>query len=170
MNTENIVSKLNDLKLAYIETARQMFTDGTAELFKEHPLLDSFGFTAYSPYFNDGDPCTFSIHCDVDYGMYINGFSNDDSDYADKEGGQGEFESREKDEYIWNRKSRYDYSNGYHNRVKIDGEPEIDSMITAVSEFVNSFPEDIWEEMIGNHVMVRIAPDGIETADYSDHD
>lgn len=168
MNTEHIVTKLNELKESYLDTAKQMFTDGMTQLFEENPLLDSFGFTAYSPYFNDGDECVFHIHCDTDYGMYINGFSNDDKDTD--EGGQGRFESREKDEYIWNRKTRYDYSKGYDNRVKIDGEPVIDSMLENVSNFVNSFPEDVWEELIGNHVMVRISRDGIETTDYDDHD
>jgi hypothetical protein len=169
MKTEHIVTKLNELKQSYLETAKQMFTEGTTELFEAYPLLDSFGFTAYSPYFNDGDACTFNIHCGVDYGMYINGYCNDDKP-TEEEGGQGKFESRDADEYIWKRTSHYDYSNGFNKRVKIDGEPEIDSMINSVNEFVNSFPTDVWEELIGNHVMVRITREGIETADYSDHD
>lgn len=162
MNTEHVVNKLKKLKTNYLDTAKQMFTDGTAELFDLHPKLDSFGFKAYSPYFNDGEECKFSIHADTDYGLYINGFDND--------GEEAPFESRENDANVWDKHTHWDYSKGYENRVKVEGDPEIESMIQNVSKFINSFNNDIWQELIGNHVVVRISRDGIETNEFTQHD
>jgi hypothetical protein len=161
MNTDHIVNKLTELKTNYLDTAKQMFTDGAAELFNLHPKLDSFGFKAYSPYFNDGDECRFNIHADIDYGLYINGFDND---------GEEAFESRENDVNVWDKHTHWDCSNGYQNRVEVKGDPEIDAMIKSVHDFIYSFDEDIWEELIGNHVVVRISRDGIETNEYTNHD
>lgn len=31
-------------------------------VFDEHPEIFSFAFTGYTPYFNDGDPCYYSIN------------------------------------------------------------------------------------------------------------
>lgn len=44
--------------------ARSFFEKGAAELFEQNPDLESFGWTAYTPYFMDGDTCTFSVNCD----------------------------------------------------------------------------------------------------------
>jgi hypothetical protein len=54
--------------------------------------------------------------------------------------------------------------------VWVDGDPVIDAMVKDVKEFLSSFDDDVWQDLIGNHVIVRISKDGIETEDYSDHD
>jgi hypothetical protein len=161
MNTDDIKQKLAALKEDYKKTAEAMFHEGVKELFKDHSNLDSFSFTAYSPYFNDGEECTFSAHTDY---PYINGY-NDDEGSMEKH-----FEQREGDSNIWKKIGHWDYSNGYNNRVWVDGDPVIDAMVKDVKEFLSSFDNDVWQDLIGNHVIVRISKDGIETEDYSDHD
>jgi len=47
------------------ETAKGLFTEMSTELFNENPTLMGFGWTQYTPYFNDGDVCTF--RCNSDY-------------------------------------------------------------------------------------------------------
>jgi hypothetical protein len=161
MNTDNIKQKLAALKEDYKKTAEAMFHEGVKELFELHPSLDSFGFKAYSPYFNDGEECTFSALTDY---PYINGFDDDGSSM------KKHFEPREGDSNIWKKISHWDYSKGYQNRVWVDGDAELDAMVKDVKEFLSSFDNDVWEDLIGNHVIVRISKDGIETEDYSDHD
>lgn len=161
MNTDNIKQKLAALKEDYKKTAEAMFHEGVKELFELHPSLDSFGFTAYSPYFNDGEECTFSALTDY---PYINGY-NDDEGSMEKY-----FELREGDSNIWKKISHWDYSKGYQNRVWVDGDAELDAMVKDVKEFLSSFDDDVWQDLIGNHVIVRISKDGIETEDYADHD
>jgi hypothetical protein len=161
MNTDDIKQKLAALKEDYKKTAEAMFHEGVKELFELHPSLDSFGFTAYSPYFNDGEECRFSAHTDY---PYINGY-NDDEGSMEKY-----FEPREGDSNIWKKIGRWDYSNGYNNRVWVDGDAELDAMVKDVKEFLSSFNDDVWQDLIGNHVIVRISKDGIETEEYSNHD
>lgn len=161
MNTDNIKQKLAALKEDYKKTAEAMFHEGVKELFELHPSLDSFGFTAYSPYFNDGEECTFSALTDY---PYINGY-NDDGSSMEKH-----FEPRDGDSNIWDKVGKWKYSNNYKDREWIDGDPVIDVMVKDVKEFLSSFDNDVWQDLIGNHVIVRISKDGIETEDYSDHD
>jgi len=161
MNTDNIKQKLAALKEDYKKTAEAMFHEGVKELFKDHSNLDSFGFKAYSPYFNDGEECTFSAHTDY---PYINGYDNDEGSM------EKHFGRREDDSNIWKKISHWDYSNGYNNRVWVDGDPVIDAMVKDVKEFLASFDDDVWQDLIGNHVIVRISKDGIETEEYANHD
>ncbi len=44
--------------------AKAFFSDASKSLFEAHPELESFGWTQYTPYFNDGQPCVFSVHND----------------------------------------------------------------------------------------------------------
>jgi hypothetical protein len=161
MNTDNIKQKLAALKEDYKKTAEAMFHEGVKELFELHPSLDSFGFRAYSPYFNDGGECTFSALTDY---PYINGYDDDESPMEEH------FKPREGDSNIWKKTGHWEYSKGYRNRVWIDGDAELDVMVKDVKEFLSSFDNDVWQDLIGNHVIVRISKDGIETEEYVDHD
>lgn len=173
MNTEHIKQKLAELKKDYQKTAEAMFHEGVKELFERHPLLDSFGFTAYSPYFNDGDECRFSAYT---YYPYINGYNEDEclNEFLNRDEEScvmcDMFPIRQGDSFIWDKVGKWQYSNNYKDRTWIDGDKEIDAMVKDVKEFLNSFDNDVWEELIGNHVIVRITKDGIETEEYSNHD
>jgi len=37
-----------------------------AKLFEKYPEMESFAFVGYTPSFNDGDPCTYSLHTDAE--------------------------------------------------------------------------------------------------------
>lgn len=56
--------KLEDMRKDYAAAAKDAFANEAKDLFAEHPGLKSFSWTQYAPYFNDGDPCTFSAHTD----------------------------------------------------------------------------------------------------------
>jgi len=43
---------------------KQAFKEITDQLFIENPLLTQFSFTCYTPYFNDGDTCTYRVGVD----------------------------------------------------------------------------------------------------------
>jgi hypothetical protein len=44
------------------EKVYQLFQQEVEELFREHPDLESFTWSQYTPYFNDGDECVFSVN------------------------------------------------------------------------------------------------------------
>jgi len=43
---------------------KKFFLEQSKELFKDNPSLVKFGWVQYTPYFNDGDACTFSAQLD----------------------------------------------------------------------------------------------------------
>ena len=61
----------------------EAFEAGVGILFETYPELKSFGWRQYTPYFNDGDACYFSVHADE---PDINGEGSDE--WYDEEGWQ----------------------------------------------------------------------------------
>ena len=58
-----------------------------AYYFEKYPKLNSVTWKCYTPYFNDGDPCTYEIHADYDdnesYGLVLNKYTScSDSDVS----------------------------------------------------------------------------------------
>lgn len=60
----------------------EFFKEISADIFTEYPDLISFGWTQYTPYFNDGDPCTFSARTDCPK-IHVQGESEEDEDGED---------------------------------------------------------------------------------------
>ncbi len=78
------LKKINELKKEIAKLQKSASKEFEAEcvaLLAEYPMFESFGWTAYTPYFNDGDPCTFSINADE---PYINNEQICDWDSKDK--------------------------------------------------------------------------------------
>ncbi len=136
-----IDAEIKRLKKEYQTAAQREFTEGAAELFVAHPRLKSFGWTQYTPYFNDGDSCEFSAHTDD---PYINGFNEWDDD--DGEGSDGE--------------NLHDLSGS---------EPAAGKVVKAVQKFLKNFSEDYYREAFGDHIKVHVTAKKLTTDEYS-HD
>lgn len=60
---KNSVQKLNDERVALVQAQGQAALGGAfKELFEKHETLESVTWAQYTPYFNDGDSCMFSVH------------------------------------------------------------------------------------------------------------
>ncbi len=164
MSTQNIKEQLQALKSNYQKLAKDLFLTGTKELFDKYEALDSFGFTAYSPYFNDGESCEFSARTDI---PYINGYH----EYDEGDERCDSFEAREGDVYIWDKINRSEYSSTERKWVEVAGDEKLSAMVGDVVEFLSSFDDDdVWEEMVGNHVIVQFTREGLQIEEYSNHD
>lgn len=135
--------------LAQIETLRkQAFAEAGAEfaehskgLFGKHPKLESFSWTQYTPYFNDGEECVFGVN-------------RENLDF--KYGGE-EYE----DIGEWNLKPE---SSRYATFPE-DFRPAA----ADVLDFVGQFSEDDLREMFGDHKRVVVTAAGADAQDY-DHE
>ncbi len=65
------MSKLDQLNKGYallreefVAKSQEVFKEVVKELFDKYPKLEKFKWTQYTPYFNDGDECTFGVSCD----------------------------------------------------------------------------------------------------------
>lgn len=61
---ETLVLDYAEAKRVFSERAKALFKTAISEIFEKHPCLDSFSWTQYAPYFNDGEPCEFHVHAD----------------------------------------------------------------------------------------------------------
>lgn len=68
------MSKLSELKKQFEDIEKKIQVEGKAAfqeaaqaIFTKYPKLNTFGWTQYTPFFNDGDECVFSVHSDYPY-------------------------------------------------------------------------------------------------------
>ena len=77
MSLSQLKKRYDEVKKQLEIEGRQAFLEESNDIFKEYPRLESFGWTQYTPYFNDGDECTFGIRSEV--------FLNGSDPYEDEE-------------------------------------------------------------------------------------
>src|SRR4051812_44393113 len=87
MAYKDTVAKIKALRAQALEEAKACFGEESKRLFEKHPKLENFNWRQYTPYFNDGDPCEFSVHrdeLDFEYdGKEFESVSEDGSHYGD---------------------------------------------------------------------------------------
>lgn len=156
-----LFDELTALKEAYDTKLSEEGEDALKEVFKElfekHPRLESVTWVQYTPYFNDGDPCYFSVH---DFDASINepdvpeGTEDEDAD------------EDEEDEDLYD--DDYTYGERLSTIAKSD-DPELQKLAEAVGELNGEIPEDVLESVFGDHCKVTATRDGFGITEY-EHD
>lgn len=151
---------LNSLKLMMDDLKRQKdatakhFAEKLKDLFQEffeaNPKIDAVRWEQYTPYFNDGDPCTFRV-CEPNL-RFVNGVLTEEeaenlSDYGDG--------------FVW---SLY----GVKDEVR---KAELEKILNGAAELTKilSEAEEFLEAVYGDHVQITVTREGIKVEDYS-HD
>lgn len=145
MNIDNITSKFAELRAQIKAEFNTHLLELLQPVFEKFPKLESFAFTAYSPYFNDGDECTFSVH--HEYSAEINGMDADDHD-VDMPSTLTSYNDRN----AW-RETQWPYQ-----------------VSTEMSKLLSQIPDEVFETAWGNHVKITITKDKIEVDEYTEHD
>lgn len=125
---------------------KNFFIKGMNKVFEMYPEVKSVSWRQYTPYFNDGEECTFSAN--VSY-FGVNGFD----DYND-EGEDGAINVID-----------YDYANGGRQYKYHKGE----EIYEAIKSFLKQLENDDYKTMFGDHVLVIVRKDEITIEEY-DHD
>jgi hypothetical protein len=81
-----IIQKISDLSAEKNTLMESMFTETAKKIFEEFPTLLYFGWTQYTPYFNDGDPCEFGVNTSYPFARFD---GEDDERGIDEELGYG---------------------------------------------------------------------------------
>lgn len=55
-------TKRKQIEEAAREQAKSILAPGLKEFMAAHPGIKAIGWTQYTPYFNDGEPCEFGVH------------------------------------------------------------------------------------------------------------
>lgn len=124
---------------------RTLFDKAMVEVFDRYTDLQSFGWNQYTPYFNDGDECTFSANIDC---LDINGVNYYDMDDVQKT--------------KWDSGTRTQIPNPNFNADK-------SAMIDEIKSILGTVDEEFLKEAYGDHVEVVVSREGSDVSDY-EHD
>lgn len=142
--------ELNDL-LQHL--GQEAYLTKFQEFFVKYPKITKVGFHAYTPFFNDGDACEYSVH---DYYFYIPELDSSDIDWEDQ------------DIYDWCgtwNVSKYDSTTKTYSDL-----PGFEGYKDGMSElYMETSDEELCKSIYGDHVQVIVTPFEIQIEDY-DHD
>lgn len=152
-DSQNQISKI---KKDILEKSNDLFLEFSKQIFQKYPKLQSFGWTQYTPYFNDGDACVFNAN--VDY-LFINGKPAEESDWYS-----------EKNVIDWGKFDRE--TKTYVGRVEepnIKFTKELFDACQEIREFLQNFDNDFYLSKFGDHADVTVTPIGISVEE-CEHD
>lgn len=148
--------EIKKMKKEMIEASNKIFTELTQSIFEEHPKVKSFGWNQYTPYFNDGDTCYFSVNTDY---IYINGEPADEADWIN--------ETKITNYGTWNREKRE-----YEGRTEVpnlDYDPNLSKANDEIREFLRNFDGDFFLSQFGDHAEITVTAEGVSVDEY-EHD
>jgi hypothetical protein len=160
-----LITKQQELRKEFQETAQELFKETTKEFFDINPGITAVVWTQYTPYFNDGDECIFGVNSPT--------FTNapkEDLDYINYGEYDGENESvwaADNLQYVM--ECDRDYWKETKEKILSGGAIDINSCQTLEKMLGSGEMDDIMREMFGDHVKVILTRDGIEIEDY-DHE
>lgn len=140
-NISQLVDDYCKLQTEFQEKGKALLITAFSEFFQANPEIKSILWCQYTPYFNDGDECIFSVH-DMVYSLSIDEI--EEANRTDVYGDEERFYSR--------------YTKGPHREAFDEFTSEIMSL-----------PNEIYKETFGDHVMVLATREGFHTEEY-DHD
>lgn len=159
----NLFTELRDMMATYHKRIEDEGEDALKELFKNffqvHPGVEAVTWTQYTPYFNDGEPCTFGVN-----GMSVI-FGTVQEDDGGAEGAEDVDEDEDEDE-------EYEDDEDEEGLESWDLSRSPDPVMKALGEELKkleSVPDDIMESVFGDHVKVKATRAGFDVTDY-EHD
>ncbi len=148
--------ELSNIRKEILQKSNEVFDEFSKEIFKKHSKLESFGWSQYTPYFNDGDTCVFSVN--IDY-LYINGEAADESKWISKNNivKYGSWD-RESKQYV-----------GREEEPNPNYDDELVACHNEIVDFLNSFDNDFYLSRFGDHVDITVTSSGVDI-DECEHD
>ena len=161
---QDVNSKFEEFRKITQETSKKVFHSAIAAFFKAYPEVHAMRWNQYTPYFNDGDTCQFSVGVPCFY-------SKEDLEGGDYDGYE---------DNSWQKPSEYEYKRPdiYGNSIEkyevLEKElgprlNEIQEGIRHFSKLFNSINDDTMLSLFGDHVQVTVTANGI-TIDEYDHE
>jgi len=137
---DELNKEMEVFKKEFQEKGKVLFNEILKSVWEEIPEINSFGWTQYTPYFNDGDECVFSVN-EV---SVVNG----DREYDDAD----------------------EWTNGFWKRYDWREENREWEIKQQLDKFIQTAPEDVLREIYGDHVEVIVFRDGTSEVEEYEHD
>ena len=177
---KDVIATLIELKKKYIDYGKEL-VPLTMQSLVEGPIL-SYRFTAYTPYFSDGDACTYgigdiyfkinksSLVLDVGIKVIIKAIgcygtvtemNGNMVSIKLNNGNAILLPSQEVTIHDESNRNGYECSYGFKGDLRKKADD--------IEKFIQGVPVEILKEVLGDHVSVIVSNTGIETEPY-DHD
>lgn len=158
------IEEINKKKEEMVEELRKDFPEILKPVFEECEIIQSFSWNQYTPYFNDGDACEFSVNLDY---PDINGINWDD--FSSSEQGYDGYEFIAKSYHTDMDKyneliQKYPENTPSDKLIKLAGE------VLKFQDALSSIPDEFFLDLFGDHVSVTIDKEGNVTTNEYDHD
>lgn len=144
---EQLRNQVKEIKAQLVAETKRAIAPAATEFFKKHDHVVAISWRQYTPYFNDGEPCVFSVG-DVELFSKHTGSSEEFDPDQGEEGYSAWYLKHRKDKESW---ITDELISDYKNLI-------------AFTE-----DEDTMEEIFGDHVQVTITRVGITVTEY-DHE
>jgi hypothetical protein len=134
------------------EQGKEVFLEAAKQIFQTNPNLEYFSWNQYTPYFNDGDECRFSVNYDW---VSIKTTNMED----------GARDLRICDQYAW-------LNPGYKMKPRLESYgvssyEELQQIAKSIQEVMKIFDYDDYEMMFDDHKTVTVYSDGtVEVEEY----
>jgi hypothetical protein len=160
---DKLLEEQADLTKRFQEKAQELFKETTKEFFDKNPAVTAVIWTQYTPYFNDGDTCEFSVHEPY--------FTNATDEQFEDIARHGEYDGDE--EGVWSESDWIlcgDSEYCVNRRKEMNMEGVDPQSIAKFSRLIQSSEmEDVMEAMFGDHVRIVATRNGFDVDD-CDHD
>lgn len=162
---DDLISQQRALRKEFQEKAKSLFSQTFEEFFKVNPGINAVIWTQYTPFFNDGDTCEFSIHS-----FAFTNATGDDLDeirYEEYDGDNEEIWTSDNIKRTLNSDSKW----AQEDKAKILAGPAIDvEFCEMVRDMIFSEEfEDVLFNLFGDHTKIIVTKDGIQELEF-DHD
>jgi len=153
---DKLIAEQSELAKRFQAKAQELFKQTTKEFFDKNPAVTAIVWTQYTPFFNDGDTCEFSVN----EPYFTNVKDLDDLSRW------GEYEGENENE--WSECSwGFDYEGTHKNKI-FEGVDK--AMIDKFSSLIQSSDmESVMKAMFDDHVRVIATRDGFDVEEH-DHD
>ncbi len=140
--------KISEIKKEIVEKSSSLIEDFSKNVFLKYPKLESFGWTQYTPYFNDGDTCVFSANTDY---LMINGEYAEESNWYSETNviNWGNYDRVNKT-YV----GRVEEPNKNYNK-------ELFEACEEIRNFLCNFDNDFYMSKYGDHASITVTPLGV---------
>lgn len=153
---KSLSEELLKKKEEYVLELRARFRDYFVGRMADVEGLSSVGWSRYTPYFNDGDQCVFSVNCDYFY-MTLGGQS-----YTNVQVQTEDYTARE-----------YSIKKGVHDYDELsllyedsDFNKKLYHLLDDLSTVLRELGDDLLHMLFGDHVQVSITLDGLVVEEY----
>ena len=144
MTFDSIVDDAIKARASYETTIRDLLTNGFRLLFEKYPELDHITWNQFTPYFNDGDSCTFGVG---DPSFYLVGEEPEDK--------------YDESFFACYRGKSYDKS---YNKIVDD--QKLAAIGDDIGTLFKALDEDAFHDAYGDHQSVTVTREGSNTDEY----